>query len=254
MKQKKWSRLVGGGGALLLFLVVWQVSAHLLNKSLLPSPVVVLARFPYLLEKQLFLHLEASLLRVFLGLFYALSLGLFSGLFIGRFPKGRAFFDSLIYLTYPIPKMALLPMVMLLGGLGNTSKVVMIFLIVYPQVTIAVRDAIRQIPPAYYTVYQTMQANRWQQLYQITLPATVPSLLSATRISLGTALSILFFTENYGTEYGMGYFIMDSWTRMDYPAMYGGILVLSGVGISLFLILDLIAWWACQWQRTNEIT
>lgn len=254
MKQKKGSRLVGGGCALLLFLVVWLMSAQLLNKPLLPSPMAVWARFPYLLEKQLFLHLKASLVRVFYGLFFALSGGLFSGLFIGRFPKGRAFFDALIYLTYPIPKMALLPMVMLLGGLGDTSKVVLIFLIVYPQVTIAVRDAIRQIPPAYYIVYQTMKASRWQQLWQITLPATIPSLLSATRISLGTALSILFFTENYGTEYGMGYFIMDSWTRMDYPAMYGGILVLSGVGIVLFLILDLISWWLCQWQRTDNIT
>ena len=52
-----------------------------------------------------------------------------------------------------------------------------------------------------------------------------------------------------GTQYGMGYFIMDSWTRMDYPAMYGGILILSSFGLVLFLLLDLLSFWLCKWQR-----
>lgn len=117
--------------------------------------------------------------------------------------------------------MALLPIVMLLGGLGNISKIIMIMLIVLPQVTIAVRDAVRNIPQNYYDIYQTLQAKKPTIFLAVTLPSSLPAVFSSLRVSLGTALSILFFTENYGTEYGMGYFIMDAWTRMDYPAMYG---------------------------------
>jgi ABC-type nitrate/sulfonate/bicarbonate transport system permease component len=249
VNKKRWSGLLSGVGAILFLGGVWFLSAHLLNKPLLPNPLTVIARLPYLVEKRLLWHLKASLFRIFFGLFVASSFGFLSGLLIGRCTKGRAFFDALIYLTYPIPKMALLPVVMLLGGLGDTAKVVMIVLIVYPQVTVAVRDAIRQIHSDYYKVYQTLQASSLRQLIQITIPAAIPSVLSAIRISLGTALSILFFTENYGTEYGMGYLIMDSWTRMDYPAMYGGILILSGLGFGLFLVLDWLSWWSCSWQE-----
>ena len=62
-------------------------------------------------------------------------------------------------------------------------------------------------------------------------------------------ISILFFTENYGTEFGMGYFIMDAWMRMDYPAMYGSILLLSLLGLVLFILLDLLANRVMPWRR-----
>ncbi|HPR80931.1 MAG TPA: ABC transporter permease subunit, partial [Enterococcus sp.] len=91
--------------------------------------------------------------------------------------------------------MALLPIVMLLGGLGDGSKITMIVLIVLPQVTISVRDAVREIPHHYYDVYRGLKATRWQQFSAITFPATLPAMFSSTRISLGTAISILFFTE-----------------------------------------------------------
>lgn len=249
MKQTGLKRLCGGVAAILLFVGIWWLAYRGLNKILLPSPFEVFARIPVLFEKEMWTHIQVSGYRILLGMLYALSGGFLLGLLMGGLPKWRYFFDPLIYLTYPIPKMALLPVVMLLGGLGDTSKVLMIVLIVLPQVTISVRDAIRQIPSNYYDVYRALKASKFQQFRQITFPATLPGILSGARISLGTAISVLFFTENYGTEYGMGYFIMDSWTRMDYPAMYGGILILSSFGLALFLLLDLFSWWVCKWQR-----
>ncbi|OJG10231.1 hypothetical protein RU93_GL002256 [Enterococcus aquimarinus] len=228
---------------------VWWLASLILQKTLLPSPWTVFVNIPSLFQKEMGLHIQVSGYRIFLGMLYALSGGFILGLLMGSLPKWRYFFDPLIYLTYPIPKMALLPIVMLLGGLGDSSKIMMIVLIVLPQVAISVRDAVRQIPENNYDVYRALKANKWQQFCQITLPATLPGVLSGARISLGTAISILFFTENYGTQYGMGYFIMDSWTRMDYPAMYGGILILSSFGLVLFLLLDLLSFWLCKWQR-----
>ena len=252
MRKDGVKRLLGGFLAIALFLIVWWVGHRILQKLLLPSPIEVLQRIPSLYEKEILIHLQVSSYRIFLGMLYALVGGFFLGLLMGSLPKWKYFFDPLIYLTYPIPKMALLPIVMLLGGLGDGSKIAMIVLIVLPQVTISVRDAVRNIPSNYYDVYRLLQASKWQQFRYITFPATLPGVISGARVSLGTAISILFFTENYGTEYGMGYFIMDSWTRMDYGAMYAGILILSGFGLLLFLFLDLFSWWICKWQRRTD--
>ncbi|MHC5269065.1 ABC transporter permease [Enterococcus sp. LJL98] len=249
MNNPHVKRLLGGLAAILLFIGLWWLAAWQVNKVLLPSPFEVFARLPILFEKEIGRHLQVSGYRILLGMVYASGGGFLLGWLMGSFPKWRYFFDPMIYLTYPIPKMALLPIVMLLGGLGDTSKVMMIVLIVLPQVAISVRDAIRQIPENQYAVYRALKASRWQQFRQITFPATLPGILSGARISLGTAISILFFTENYGTQYGMGYFIMDAWTRMDYAAMYGGILLLSSFGLCLFLLLDFFSWWICRWER-----
>lgn len=251
MKKEQLKRVIGGLIAVIIFLGVWWIGHRILLKPLLPSPFDVLKRIPGLTEKAIWLHIQASSYRIFLGMLYALVAGFILGLLMGSLPKWKYFFDPLLYLTYPIPKMALLPIVMLLGGLGDGSKVAMIVLIVLPQVTISVRDSVRQIPSNYYDVYRLLQVSKLQQFRYITFPATLPGVISGARVSLGTAVSILFFTENYGTEYGMGYFIMDSWTRMDYEAMYAGILILSAFGLLLFLLLDVFSWWACKWQRTE---
>lgn len=247
MKKK----LLFFGIAGLFLLVLWQIASLLVAKTLLPSPITVIAALPDLVAHDLVAHLQASLWRIGVGMVLSILLGFFLGLLIASLPKWKSFFDPIVYLTYPIPKMALLPIVMLLGGLGDASKILMIILIVTPQVLVAVRDAIEEIPTHYYDVYRVLGASASLRFAKITLPACLPAIFSTSRVSLGTAISILFFTENYGTEFGMGYFIMDAWLRMDYPAMYGGILVLSLLGLVLFVALDLLATKIMPWRQRN---
>ncbi|WP_122645314.1 ABC transporter permease [Enterococcus mediterraneensis] len=251
MNKRRLKRWVNFLLAIFLLLLFWQLASLVVQKDLLPSPFIVLKNLPLLFSKGIIKHLQASFLRVLMGMICAVLLGFGIGLMIGRMAKWRELFDPLLYLTYPIPKMALLPIVMLLGGLGDLSKILMIVLIVAPQVAVAVRDGVRDIPEYYYDVYRCIGASNLQQFFKITVPASLPAIFGAVRISLGTALSILFFTENYGTEYGMGYFIMDSWTRLDYPAMYGGILILSCLGLILFLLLDQCAAYILKWRKNQ---
>lgn len=83
------------------------------------------------------------------------------------------------------------------------------------------------------------------------MPAAYSAILNAIRIALGTAIAILFFTEVYGTSYGLGFFIMDAWGRLDYLDMYSGILVLSLVAFILFQLIDLAETRANKWRKTN---
>ncbi|CAM3362141.1 ABC transporter permease [Vagococcus fessus] len=226
--------------AVIILHIIWWGASLLLNKEILPGPLKVYETFPKLIENQLGWHILVSLRRMAIGMGSALMLGGIVGILMGRFSKVNHFLDPIIYLTYPIPKLALLPMIMLLFGLGELSKILLIILIVFPQVVLSVRDAILQIPKPLYDVYECMNASRWSIFKLVTFPASLGALLSTSRVSLGTAISVLFFTENYGTEYGMGHIIMDAWLRMDYPQMYGAILTLSLVGFLLFSLIDMM--------------
>lgn len=233
-------------GIMLLHLV-WFMASIILDMASLPQPLAVYQNIPQLITDHVLWHILVSLRRIFIGMGIAIVLGGGLGILMGRIPKMNQLWDPIIYLTYPIPKLALLPMIMLLFGLGETSKIILVILIIFPQIVLSVRDAILAIPDHLYDVYEGLQISPWQRFKMITFPASLTAFLSTSRISLGTAISVLFFAENYGTSYGMGYLIMDYWQRMDYLSMYGAILVLSTIGFSLFMLIDYIGYRLIKW-------
>ncbi|MBQ2010045.1 MAG: ABC transporter permease subunit, partial [Selenomonadaceae bacterium] len=150
------------------------------------------------------------------------------------------FLSPLVYLTYPVPKIALLPILMLLFGVGESSKITMIFLIIVFQVVVAVRDGIRAIPKETLYPLYSLGATFRDIFFEVLWPASLPKFITAVRVALATAISVLFFTETFGTKYGMGYFIMDAWLRVNYLEMYSGNVVLSHIGLIMFTTNDKI--------------
>ena len=229
--------------------LIWYIAYRLMNHAILPSPGSVYKAMFQLGAADVAKNVGYSLLRIFEGVLLALLLGLLVGLLMGRSPLWNNLLDPVVYLTYPVPKIALLPVVMLFFGLGETSKVLMIMLILLFQVIISVRDGIKAIPESTYDVLTSIGASSAQKFWNVTLPGALSVILSTIRISLGTAISVLFFTEIYGTEHGMGFFIMDAWLRLDYPEMYAGIMLFSFVGFVLFLLVDLLDYKFMKWRR-----
>jgi len=246
-------KLIGLMLAGLVIHLIWLIISLIMQRNVLPLPSVVYQSFPRLFSNNdMAAHVLASLYRVLISMGISIILGFFIGWLMGSSKKLDMLFDPILYLAYPIPKMALLPIVMLLFGLGDLAKIIMIMMIILPQVILAVRDAIRNIPSHLYDIYDCLQANAWQKFRYITFPASFYALLSTSRVSLGTAISVLFFAETYGTTLGMGYFIMDAWMRMDYPAMYAAIILLSVLGLVLFLLIDLLGWYSMRWQKEEK--
>ena len=229
--------------------IVWYLAYLLLSNRILPSPISVYASLGDLGSEGIGLHVGYSLFRIFAGVVFALIIGLLIGLLMGRSPLWNRLLDPVVYLTYPVPKIALLPIVMLFFGLGETSKIIMISLILIFQVIISVRDGVKAIPDDAYDVLTCIGAGTGQKFWHVTFPGALSVILSTIRISLGTAISVLFFTEIYGTQYGMGFFIMDAWLRMDYAQMYAGILLLSLIGFVLFLLVDGLDAVFMKWRR-----
>lgn len=233
--------------ALALF-VIWFVVAKIVNLPIIPSPILVAENLSDIFVKIIAVHSIYSMLRILAGLTLAVAVGLPMGVLMGYFPQTDRFLAPVVYLTYPIPKIALLPILMLLFGVGDSSKIIMIFLIIVFQVVVAVRDGIRSIPKETYYPLYSLGASFKDVFFEVLWPASLPKFITAVRVALATAISVLFFTETFGTLYGMGYFIMDAWMRVNYLEMYSGIVVLSFIGLILFAVIDVLERYACHWQ------
>lgn len=228
--------------------VLWYITFLVIKLPIVPSPVVIYIKIFNIFKKSIAIHALYSIGRVLIGVFISLLLGVMLGYLMGYYERVDKLLSPLVYFTYPVPKMALLPIVMLLFGLGEMSKIIMLVLIVIFQIIIAARDAVKAIPKeAYHSLY-SLGAGRFQIFKEIVAPASFSEVLTSTRLALGTAVSILFFTETYGTEYGMGFFIMDSWMRVNYIEMYAGIVVLSIIGVLIFILIDIVEAYLCSWR------
>ena len=193
------------------------------------------------------IHAIASACRILEGLFIALLIAVPTGLLLANYPKLNKICSPLLYFTYPVPKLALLPVVMLLLGIGEAAKIAMIVMILVFQLIVSIRDAALHIPREDFHVLISLGANKRQILRWITLPAILPETLTAIRVAIGTAASVLFFTETFGTDRGMGFYIVDSWMRLAYGEMYAGIFVLSLLGFILFFTIDILEKRVCKW-------
>ncbi len=236
----------------LFFNLLWLIAAEIIKSPVLVSPIDVYLSLGNILQSGMFLHIIASLIRVVEGLLLSLLIGIPVGLFLSSSPKINKICSPLVYFSYPIPKLALLPLVMLMLGIGESAKVTMIVLILVFQIIIATRDGVLHISKESFHVVRSLGASKIQILRWVTLPAIIPEVLTNLRIAVGTALSVLFFMETYGTERGMGFYIMDAWMRLSYTQMYAGILILSLIGFLLFFMIDLIEDFLCKWKNVDK--
>lgn len=248
-------RKSGAGNKLSLFLqgfvslnILWYIVSLALHTRVVPQPMAVYQHLDRILSDRLYLHALASLMRAACGLALSLAAGVPLGLLMARSGLWNRILNPLLYFAYPVPKTALLPVVMLLFGLGDLSKIAVVVLIVVFQVIVATRGAALGIPSETYNHIRSLGATGMQLFRHVTLPAILPDLLTNTKVAAGTALSILFFTETYGTHWGLGWYIMDSWSRIDYSGMYLGIMTIGLLGFSIFIGVDALERKVCKWR------
>lgn len=243
------AQLLGAGAFICL---VWWALAALVKRPFLPSPWLTFARFSENMRSGIFqMHILASARRVFLALLMAGPLAWGLGLAAGRIQAFDNFFAPLIYFFHPIPKVAFLPILMLFLGLGEASKVVLMGLVIFGQLFVTGRDAAKSIAPALLDSVRILGFSRFGIVRLTILPATAPALMSALRISMGTAIAVLFLAETFASVDGLGWYIMDAWSRVNYPDMYAAILALSLFGLLLYLVIDGLEAWLLVWRQNG---
>ena len=232
--------------------LLWAGLSSILKKPFLPSPVFAASRFgEKIADGTLFVHIGASLRRIFFALIIAGPPAWALGLLSGRVKAADTIASPLVYLLHPLPKVAFLPILMLFFGLGDASKVALMGMVIFGQLFVGGRDSAKAISSSLIDTVRSLGVRGGGILRHAILPATLPSLLSSLRISLGTAIAVLFLSETFASMDGLGWYIMDSWSRVDYPDMYAAIIALSLVGLVLYLALDALEILALRWRETD---
>ena len=252
IKGKKVLEVLQGQlGGFISFLILWELFHLLLNTHTVPSPLETIA-YLVTVPKVVLLHCGASMLRVSASIGISLLIGVPLGILLGVSEICKKLLSPLLYFIYPMPKIAFLPVFMLLFGLGDTSKIILMIWIIIFQMILSVRDGVDQISAAHFKVMSSFCATSGQRFRYLIFPAILPQIFSGLRISIGITLASLFFAENYAVNYGIGYYILSAWSKMNYVEMFGGILAIGLMGILLFNMLDGLEYFCVPWLKQKK--
>jgi len=235
--------------AALALVLAWEALALIVRRPILPSPILVFQAFFTGLAGDLGLHFLASLWRVVASTALAVALAVPAGLVLGQSERLNRIFTPLLYLLLPIPKVVLIPVILLFLGVGDLPKIVIIFLILFFQILVLVRDQAAGIRPELVHSVRSLGAGRRALFRFVYLPASLPAILTALRQSVGTAVAVLYVAELFATQRGLGYYIfLAGSTLFDYPKMYAGVVAMSLLGLGLYFAVDALHRRLCPWQ------
>jgi NitT/TauT family transport system permease protein len=236
--MRRIADLKGALLGLVISLILWEVTARLLSMPAVPSPVDVLPLFASSLFGELGFHFLASTGRVLAAIALAVITAVPAGLALGQFQGLNRVVSPLIAILYPIPKIVFLPVIFLLMGITDFSKIFLIALIVFFQILVVVRDEAVNIPQELLLSVRSLGAGRRAIFRYVYLPASVPAVLTALRVSVGIAVAVLFIAEQSLTTYGLGYYIVvETYQVLMYKEMYAGILGMGLLGLALYFII-----------------
>jgi NitT/TauT family transport system permease protein len=222
-----------------MFFVCWQLLAWIIHRPIMPSPVAVVPLFVTSIFGELGLHLLASAGRVLAAIAVSVVIAVPIGLGLGQTPKLDRIFSPLVAIVYPIPKIVFLPVIYVLMGITDISKIFLIALIIFFQILVVVRDEAANLHPELILSVRSLGAGRRALFRYVYFPASLPAVLTALRVSVGTAIAVLFIAEQSLTTYGLGYYIVvETYQVLRYPEMYTGILAMSLLGLGLYFVIS----------------
>jgi taurine transport system permease protein len=236
------------------FFIWWLVTAMGWVKPLfVPSPQAVFGKFIAIWNDGFtgtpFLeHLGVSTLRVFGAFLLACVIGLPLGLAMGMSPLMRGLFDPPIEFYRPIPPLAYLPLMIIWFGIGETSKILLIFLSVFAPVVLGARSgvksaAIEQIHAAY-----SFGASRWQVMRYVIMPSALPEILTAMRIGIGFGWTTLVAAEMVAATKGLGYMVLSASQFLQTPVVIMGIFVIAIIAFAFDLLMRFVERRLVPWK------
>ncbi len=239
--------------ATLLFL--WEMASVAVNAinnaALLPGPFDALSQVVKN-AAELQRNFAASAWRLVLAILISLAGAMPLGLVIGREPALDRFFSPIIYITYPIPQVALILFLFVVFGTGSATKVVMVALVLFFQILVSAQGAAKNIDEEHVTSVVSAGATRWQVYWHVIVPATLPEILTSVRVSIGLGIAFLYIAETQaalGT--GLGSFINKNMLfRRD--KAFAGIVAMAMLGLLLYVAVDVIERIACRWKYVKR--
>lgn len=249
---------LAGALPLIAVVVLWEVAAraHILTSFLLPSPEAVLERvWEDTQSGDLVINLGATLYRSAVGFAIAAVGGVVLGIFMARNAVVRWFFDPVVSVAFPMPKIAFLPVFMLWLGLYDESKITMVvFNAIFPVITATIAAA-DGVDPYFLWSARSLGASERQLLREIILPAALPQILTGLQVALPISLIVEIVTEMLMGGTGLGGAMIQASRFADSPGVFAGILEIAIAGLALVKGISVVRRHLLVWhQEANEPT
>jgi NitT/TauT family transport system permease protein len=206
--------------------------AALVPKIFMPGPLDVVKRFwSWIIEEGFAGDLLISVERVSLGFLASLAIALPLGLLAGTFKPIEAFLEPAMDFIRYMPAVAFVPLMMLWCGVGELSKVAIIFIGTFFQMVLMFADDVRKVPMQQIEAAQTMGATRREILYRVIFPSAAPALLTSCRITLGWAWTYLVVAEIVAANSGLGYAVLKAQRFLQTDKIFAGLIVIGFLGL-----------------------
>ena len=218
----------------------WQLAAGrgMLESNYFPAPSTIASAWLDLIDRGFYQEsVLASLRRIISGYLIGTLSAVLLGLIIGSMKMLRAALEPTIAALYTVPKLAILPLLLLIFGLGETSKVLLVALTCFFVVLINTIDAVSSVSSRFLDVGRSCGASRLAMLWHITLPAALPQTLTGMRIASGLAVIVIVGAEFVAADAGLGFMVWNSWNLGIPEYMYVGVVSISLIGVLASLTL-----------------
>lgn len=253
------SNVVISALTLLAILVVWWgvTAMQLISPLFLPAPQQVLKQLVSIstqgfMDATLGQHLAASLGRILVALLAAVVIGVPVGIAMGLNPTVRGILDPIIEIYRPVPPLAYLPLMVIWFGIGETSKILLIYLAIFAPVTLAAAAGVRSVEQVRVRAAQALGANRWQVLWYVVLPNALPEILTGLRIGLGVGWSTLVAAELIAATRGLGFMIQSAGEFLATDVVIAGISVIALIAFALELGLRTLQRRLTPWHGVKK--
>ena len=235
----------------IMLLLLWQFGAAVgwIDTRFFPSPAAIFEEaYAMILSGELWMHFSISLQRIVIGYVIGAVPGVLIGLAMGLFGPIRAIIQPLIDATFPIPKIAVLPLFIMVFGLGETSKYAIIATAVIYLVLINTVAGVRNIDKIYLDVGKNFGLSNWMMFTDVALPGALPLVVAGLKIGMGIALLVIVSAEFVGARSGIGYLIWTSWQVFQVEKMYVGLLVSAVLGFGSAILLNYVERVVIPWK------
>ena len=237
--------------ALALVITFWQLagSAGWVNPLFLPAPsAIVVAIYKLAMSGALWQHLAASVVRIGSGWLLGTVAGVIVGFAIGLSTLARGVGITFISALFPIPKIALLPLLILWLGIGEEPKIATIALGVFFSTAISVYSGVDAVPRNLIRMAQSFNVPFHAIVRRVIWPGALPSILAGFRISASVALLLVVSAEMIGAEFGIGAFVLQAGNLMQTDQLLAGVVILSLFGLAVGKLINLLEARLLHWR------
>jgi ABC-type nitrate/sulfonate/bicarbonate transport system permease component len=241
--------------AVVILLISWEISARagVISAIIFPAPTLILETlFTGIFSGRYTTDMYYTITRIMGGFFIGGGSGLILGMIMGWSPPIRKALDPIVAALHPLPKFSLLPMVILIFGIGESSRIAMVTLASFFPMLITTMTGVMQINPAYYEVVNNYGGNTFDEFRKVVLPGSLPFIMSGARLSLRSSLTITIGVEMIFSNTGLGSLLWLAWETMRLTHMWSVLIMISILGVSFTWLLNISKEKLTPWHQERR--